>query len=235
MQKIKSKTEKRLIIEGQVNGKSAFFSVNSERWFDLSDFENEEWREIPNYEERYMVSNYGRVKRLPYIQHECSRNRIDMPMPMMIMRISTARYGYAKVTLCLNGKMKTPQVHRLVAEAFIPNPENKPQVNHKDECKWNNSIGNLEWCTSSYNIHYGTKLKRQGETFKANGKRSHPVIQYSRDGAIINKYRSIREAAIDIMPNKNRGGRASFNISQCCKGITKSAYNYIWKYENEKN
>jgi hypothetical protein len=230
MKKIKSLSEERLIVEGKVNGKDA---VNSKRWMDLKDFDGESWRPIRGFESRYFISNYGRVKRLMYIQRHIGG--WDIPMPEMIMRTSNARNGYAKVTLCLDWKIKTPQVHRLVAEAFIPNNNKYPQINHKDEDKWNNRADNLEWCTAKYNMHYGKRLAKQVETFRENGKRSHSVLQFSRDGNFIKEHRSIREAAREMCPKAVNGGYASRNIKSCCKGITKTAYNYIWRYKNEKD
>lgn len=232
MQEINSKSTKRLIIEGIVNGKAANF-LNSESWLDVRDLYGEIWKPIKGYEQRYLVSNYGRVKRLSYTQK--GKGGCLIVMKDMIMKQSSARHNYAKVTLCFNGYTKTPQVHRLVAEAFIPNPDNYPQINHKDENKWNNCVENLEWCTAEYNIHYGTKLKRQGETFKKNGKRSKPIIQYSKSGEIIMIHSSMRDAARYIRKDNSRDGRERFNIKQCCNGETKSAYNYIWRYSYDTN
>lgn len=100
----------------------------------------EQWKNISGYEDLYQVSNYGRVRKTNgknnYLTPYC---RSD---------------GYEQVVLCKNSKTKTIRIHRLVAQAFIPNPSNLPEINHKDENKLNNNVDNLEWCDSSYNKNY---------------------------------------------------------------------------------
>ena len=108
-------------------------------------------------------------------------------------------------------------VHRLVALAFLPNPDNLPQVNHKDENKTNNMVGNLEWCSKSYNINYGTRNER---TAKANWK---SIKQFTKDGFFLKEYPSMKEAS-------RQTGFYKSAISSCCKGKRKSAYGYIWRY-----
>lgn len=104
----------------------------------------EEWRDIEGYEGSYSVSNLGRVKSLKRPWRKKDR----------ILNPSTDNYGYPIVSI----KGKTKTVHRLVAKAFIPNPLNLPEVNHKDEVKTNNKAENLEWCTTQYNLTYGSRL-----------------------------------------------------------------------------
>lgn len=105
---------------------------------------NEEWRDIKGYEGLYQVSNKGNVRHIKF-------NRLLKP----------SKSGkYITAILSKNGKQIGKSVHRLVAETFIPNPNNYPCVNHKDENPHNNSIENLEWCTHSYNINYGTRNKQ---------------------------------------------------------------------------
>ena len=114
------------------------------------------WRDIKGYEGLYQVSNLGRVKSLErYVKGKDGLRLVKE----IIMSISVCRTnGYFKVILHKDGKQKRYQVHRLVAEAFIPNPDNLPIVNHKDENKINNCVWNLEWCTYSYNLTYGNRL-----------------------------------------------------------------------------
>ena len=100
----------------------------------------EEWKDVIGYEGLYQISNLGRVKSI--------RKNI-------ILRCSNTTTGYKKIELCVNGKVKTFKVHRLVGFAFIPNPENKPNINHKDGNPINNYIENLEWCTQRENVIHG--------------------------------------------------------------------------------
>lgn len=118
----------------------------------------EEWRDIKGYEGIYQVSNLGRVKSLGN-----GKKRKEK----ILKQQKTGRWkNYYKVILFKNGIPKTKKIHRLVAEAFIPNPNNYPCVNHKDENPSNNFVENLEWCSYEYNNNYGTKNKRVSETLK---------------------------------------------------------------------
>lgn len=117
-----------------------------------------------------------------------------------------------------NNKQKTYLIHRLVAEAFIPNSNNYLEINHKDENKQNNNVDNLEWCTRSYNINYG---KRNNNICKA-------VMQYDKKGKFIKEWKSIMEVQRNLGLNNS-------NISQCCqnKSKYKSVGGYIWKYKEQ--
>ena len=116
------------------------------------------WKPIKGYEGAYEVSNFGRVKALSRIVNV--NNNGYFTQPEKIKAQSNHYRGYKTVGLKYNGTKKTAYVHRLVAETFLPNPDNLPQVNHKDEDKTNNCVENLEWCTNDYNIHYGTATVR---------------------------------------------------------------------------
>lgn len=118
------------------------------------------WRDIEGYEGKYQISNYGRIK---------SKKRLDTknrPIKERILKTSQKYYGYQTVGLTINGKTKYYYVHRLVAEAFIPNPNNYNEINHKDENATNNFVGNLEWCNHHYNCLYGTRIERSAEKHK---------------------------------------------------------------------
>ena len=119
--------------------------------------QDEVWKDIEGYEGLYQVSNFGNIKSLPRIRHNGKGTYIQKEKLLKQTFTST---GYKKVELCKDGKRKGFKVHRLVAIAFIPNPDNKPEVNHIDGNKINNNIDNLEWVTSSENtIHaYETGL-----------------------------------------------------------------------------
>lgn len=125
--------------------------------------ETEQWRPIEGYEGICEVSNLGRIRRVKgYDSLGHLRNE-------KILRPRMNCCGYLLVGLCREGKQRHFSVHRLVAQAFLPNPDGLPQVNHKDEDKTNNRADNLEWCTRSYNINYGTRIERQVQTRISNG------------------------------------------------------------------
>lgn len=173
------------------------------------------WKDIEGYEGLYQVSNLGRVKSLNYNHTGKSKNRI----------LSKDKYGYLFIRLHKDGVSKNYYVHRLVAEAFIPNPDNLPIVNHKSEVKTENFVWNLEWCDDWYNNHYGTRLERVAFTQKNNIKKSKRVAQYTLGGVLVTIYPSTKEAA-------RQTGYSQGNISGCCRGDygKKTAYGYIWKY-----
>ena len=115
------------------------------------------WKDIKGYEGLYQVSNFGRVKSLTKY-HKTKKGYFSKER---ILKLIRNERGYLLVGLCKNWKKQKVFVHRLVAETFIPNPNNLPQVNHINEFeKDNNSIDNLEWCTCKYNCNYGTRNKR---------------------------------------------------------------------------
>lgn len=167
----------------------------------------EEWRDIKGYEGLYMVSNLGNVKSLNYL-----RNGKEG-----ILKPKEDRYGYMQVVIRKDGKNKNYTVHRLVAQAFLPNPDNLPQVNHKDEDKTNNNVDNLEWCSPKYNLNYGTRNKRASE------KKIKPVIGINEVSGLILEFPSTVEA-------ERQTGIANQNISACCRGRQKSAGGYYWYY-----
>lgn len=116
----------------------------------------EEWRDIKGFEGRYQVSNLGRVKSLRRVTQLNGRVRTE---PELIMAV-TYRAGYPTLILRKDGKRYSRQVHRLVAEAFLPNPKGLPIINHKDETRTNNCVENLEWCTQQHNIRWSAHKKR---------------------------------------------------------------------------
>ena len=158
---------------------------------------NEIWKDIDGYEGLYKVSNLGRIKSLGN-----DKNRKEK-----ILKTGKNKFGYLHVILCKEGKVTTFRVQRLVANAFIPNPENKPEVNHIDENKENNCVWNLEWCTHQYNNEYskGKKILCV-ETNKV--------------------YPSAMEAQRQTVVHQQ-------SIIACCKGKLKTTGNYHWKYETK--
>lgn len=174
----------------------------------------QEWKDIKEYEGLYQVSNLGNIKSLKKtINGRWGKTKIKEKM----LILANDKDGYKVVTLCKNGKQKTVKVHRLVAEMFIPNYNKLPQINHKDENKSNNCVDNLEWCTSKYNINYGTNIKRRIK------KTSKVVLQYDLHKNFVAKYKSVHEA------QKNTN---VYHIYDCCNRKLKTAGGFIWRYEN---
>ena len=164
--------------------------------------EEEIWCPIKGYEGLYEVSDQGRVKSIGYGDDRILKSVID-------------KGGYLKVCLCKNGEREWCRIHRLVAKTFIPNPDNLPEVNHKDEDKENNYVQNLEWCDRKYNCNYGTRNQRISKL----------VLQFTKDGEFVREWKSSSEIEMNL-------GYAHQNISSCCTGKLKSAYNFIWKFKD---
>ena len=128
--------------------------------------QNEIWKDIKGYEGLYQISNKGRVYSIPR-----SINKSDGKTQFVrgrILKPYIKQNKYLEADLCTEGKVKRYLIHRLVAEAFIPNPNNLPEVNHKNEVKTDNNVENLEWCTPKYNTNYGTGRQRQAASRRAN-------------------------------------------------------------------
>ena len=157
-----------------------------------------------NINESYQVSNLGRIKSLNY--NHTNIEKILTPAP--------SNKGYLQVCLWINGKPKTLKVHRLVAEAFIPNSNNYPCINHKDENKENNCVDNLEWCTHEYNNNYGTRVS----------KFSKVVLQYDLQGKFIREWKSTREIERELKIKNH-------HVCNCCNGKAKTTGGYIWRYK----
>ena len=176
------------------------------------------WKDIKNYEGLYQVSNLGRVRSLDHIRKNGKKeNQIYLSKGRILKAAVQKKGGYVFVVLSKDGKTKGYRVHRLVADAFIDNPNNYRCVNHKDENKTNNNVNNLEWCTHKYNNNYGTKPLRIA---KANSKK---VNQYDLEGNFIKQWNS----TMDI--ERHLKIKNSY-ISACCRGKREKAYNYKWRY-----
>ena len=171
----------------------------------------EQWKDII-YEKDYQISNLGRIKSFKWGKER-------------ILKQSQCMNGYYYVCLSKNGIVKNYFVHRLVAEAFLDNPNNLPCVNHKDEDKSNNIVSNLEWCDVKYNTNYGTRNKRIGKS-NTNGKLSKSVLQYTLDGQFIKEWPSTMEC--------KRNGYNQSHIIECCRKNRKTHKGFIWRYKDEQ-
>lgn len=176
---------------------------------------NEEWRDINGYEGIYKVSSNGRV--LYYRKTRSAGVTTKIPS---IRKLKKNKTGYIEVALFKNGKYKHLLVHRLVAEAFIPNPYNLPCINHKNEIKSDNNVENLEWCTYTYNNQYSNI------PLLTSKRSSVPVLQLTMDGKEINRFDSIREAGLST-------GCSANNISNVCRGVMSFTHGYKWEYIDE--
>lgn len=185
----------------------------------------EEWRDVHGYEGRYQVSNIGRVRSVDRLVRIVGNNY--RPVRGKILSIGKYPNGYSMVNFTDGkGKVSTKLVHRLVADAFIPNPNNFPQVNHKDENINNNNVDNLEWCTPKYNANYGTRnarcLEKNKRFFKA-------VYQIDKDcGMIIRYWENISEASRALGINDSQIGRVCRKEKR-----NNTAGGYVWRYATE--
>ena len=172
----------------------------------------------------YQVSNLGRVKSLDRPKRNYDINTglfTTITIQGKIRKPRLTSFGYYTILLSKNGKRKWFFIHRLVAEAFIPNPDNLLQVNHKDENKLNNNVENLEWCDAKYNSNYGTRNKRISK-IKTNNTYNTKSVLCVETGIV---YSSTREAA-------RQTGIRNTNISSCARKQYgyKTAGGYHWKY-----
>lgn len=177
------------------------------------------WKNIEGYEGLYQVSNLGNIKSLKkhrynginyYIQNE------------KLLKLQNDKNGYKVINLYKNKHIKNFKVHRLVAQAFIPNIEKKSEINHIDGNKQNNRIDNLEWCTETENMKHAFSnnlIKQHNNTV---------IDQYSLDGLFLHRWNSISEAIKALHLKES----ASSNISACCQHKKPTAFGYIWEYAN---
>lgn len=176
------------------------------------------WKNIEGYNRLYMVSNMGRVKSLNY--HRTGKEKILKPVKQ--------NNGYLTVTLCKNSEQKIFAVHRLVAEAFIDNQDNKPCIDHINAIRDDNRVENLRWCTYKENINNPISKKRILDNspvvkFGKYNCNSKPVYQYSLDDKFIRKWNCIRDVEREL-------GFDNGNISKCCLGKKQTCGGYKWRH-----
>lgn len=170
----------------------------------------EVWKDIKGFD-GYKISNYGRVKSLP-------KSGLGGHSYDIIMSPNVDKDGYLLIHLHNNKRRYIRKVHRLVAEAFIPNPDNLPVINHIDENKANNLVTNLEWCTMGYNNSFGNGNKSRTKN------KSKKVLQYTLGGEFVKEWES-------TMAIQRALGLFRSNISLCCQGKYQQAYGYKWRYK----
>ena len=179
----------------------------------------EEWRPVKGYEDIFEVSNLGRIRS---VERVVKAGKYGTKfVKSRILKLEMNKKGYLMTRATRKYGCKRLVVHRFVAEAFIPNPNNYPIVNHKDERKDNNVVTNLEWCTHSYNTLYGTCQQRRAihrqRTVEMIDMKTHEVIKV---------FSSMKRAEEEThTPAKQ--------ISHVCRGYDKSARGYFWRYANE--
>ena len=184
--------------------------------------ESEVWKDIVGYDGLYKVSNKGNVYSV------IRKDSRGVKHGGIILKPRYSGNGYLQVDLRNNGKRKTKYIHRLVTEAFIPNPESLPQINHIDEVKDNNNVENLEWCDSMYNNNYGTRLERLSKKLRATNIKTGEVVTFN---------------------SRIEAGRKGYNtsaISKACRGTYKARTGklvggdgrtykgYRWEYYKEE-
>lgn len=188
----------------------------------------EEWKDIKDFESLYQVSNIGRIRRIKFINGKYNFDKIKY------LQLKTYNKRYIQVWLYKNGKKYIKQVHRLVAEAFIPNVENKSQVNHINGIKTDNRASNLEWCTAKENINHAfknelIKIKKGKENwhYMKRGKlcpNSKQVNQYDLKGNFIRTWESMHNIERELNISNS-------TICKVCNGKRKTAGGYIWKFK----
>lgn len=194
-------------------------------------YTNEEWKPIIGYEGLYNISTYGRIYSIP---RKGTKGGIVKP--------SFSSSGYLQTHLCKDKTRKTFQIHRLVAKHFLDNENGYPEVNHIDECKTNNHVSNLEWCTRLQNVRHGTGIERMAKAhdYKTSAiksaanhdykevarKQSKRVVQMGADGHVIKVWDSVRDASRNF-------GCSSSQISNVCNGKAFTTQGYRWKFAEE--
>jgi hypothetical protein len=168
-------------------------------------YKDEVWKPCPDFENKYLISNYGRIKSIGNT-NSCKR------IGFIKLHKKNGRNGYMQVRLYDRPKAKTIEVHTLVAKAFVPNPNNLPTVNHKDENKTNNYYKNLEWCDNKYNTRYSMAKK---------------VDVYTKDGDFVETLDAFSDAV-------KKYNIPSGNVSRCCMRHYNTKSGFTFRYNGEK-
>lgn len=185
------------------------------------------WEDIINFEDSYQVSSLGRI-RSKTRKINCA-NGATRTIKGKIINPQKQNSGYLTVGLWKNNICHTTLIHRLVAQAFIPNPDSLPDVNHKDGNKHNNELSNLEWCTKTENMLHAVRTGIMDNQRKIVGQnnikiKSKPVLQFSLDGKFIQEFSSVNEVC-------RLFGYKQGAISNVCRGERNRAYGFKWRYK----
>ena len=193
--------------------------MTNEEFIKSVTLDGEEWRTITNWD-RYAVSNFGRI--IAYSSPYICGGRVCYRKPQLI---KPRNHGLYLSVVLSNGDRtrKCILVHRLVATAFLPNPNNLPFINHKDENGKNNYVDNLEWCTQKYNCNYGTHNARMAKTLSDTAYQKRKVVQLTLDGKYIATFDSIKSASQKVCS-------AHSAISKCCRNQISQSHGYKWMY-----
>lgn len=189
--------------------------------------DEEIWKDVVGYEGFYQVSDLGRVRSVERLVNAPNNRRCVRQS--VVLRQTLSNSGYYFVGLSVNGKLKNPSVHRLIAIAFKPNPENKPDVNHIDGVKTNNLLSNLEWATKSENGIHAFRLglsvpqKTNLGRFGGLAYRKRAVDVFDKEGVKIDYFTNVREGAKEY-------GVAETSVSNCLNGRAKTCGGVIWRY-----
>jgi len=183
------------------------------------------WATVTGWESFYEVSNLGRVRSKERIVNV--RNGKKRTIKERILFPFTTKSGYLCVKLTLGRVEEHKYIHRLVAQAFIPNPNNYPQINHKDEDKTNNIVQNLEWCTNKYNINYGHTIEKIRKSNINHPSKSKPVVQIDKNGNVVSEFVSASEATRIVGTSKSNCS----SILGVCRGENKTAFGFYWKFK----
>ena len=188
--------------------------------------ESEIWKDVVGYDGRYQVSDKGNVRSV------ARKDSIGRKCGGRMLKPTYDKDGYLRVNLCKNGKQKTRFIHRLVAGAFIPNPNGYSEINHRDENKVNNYANNLEWCTREHNVNHGTLIERSAQA------RSKKVKATNIETNEVITFNSTVEAG--------RKGYDQGGVTKACRGVYKGRAGklvggdgrtyrgYKWEYEAEE-
>lgn len=177
----------------------------------------EVWKDIALSGGAYQISNYGRVKSVERVTENGRAVR------ERILKTRFNKRGYEYVNIQVQKRRKAIKIHREVAKAFLDNPNNYIEVNHKDENKRNNSVENLEWCNRAYNANYGTASKRAA----ASRLKKHvlQIDQFALDGTFVKRWTTPNSIEVE-----HKKAMRATNIIACCRGRYKTSYGYVWKY-----